>query len=63
MVTIPLAVGDFNVDFDHGLVHWLVCSLILLWNTIFVVIDLSYCESVKFTYEKDMVLLTPGLTL
>ena len=49
-----LAVGDFNVDFDH----WLVCSRILLWNTIFVLIDLSYCESVKFTYERDMVLLT-----
>ena len=38
-----LAVGDFNVDFDHG------CSLAssltdFLWNTIFVVIDVSYCE-------------------
>ena len=62
MVTIPLLLVISMLTLIM-VVHWLVCSLILLWNTIFVVIDVSYCESVKFTYERDMVLLTPGLTL
>ena len=47
-----LVVGDFNVDFNCG------CSLASLLTDFivkhdFVVSDLSYLESVKFTYERD----------
>ena len=52
MVTIPLLLLISMLTLIM-VVHWLVCSLTILWNTIFAVIDLSYCESVKFTYERE----------
>ena len=47
-----VVVGDFNVDFDRGgSLASLLTDFIVEHD--FVVCDLSYHESVKFTYERD----------
>ena len=47
-----LVAGDFNVDFDRGgPLASLLVDLASEQNS--VVCDLSYCESVKFTYERN----------
>ena len=47
-----IVVGDFNVDFDcGGSLAGLLTDFIVEHD--FVVCDLSYCKSVKFTYERD----------